>query len=140
MIVALGFTYMYNTKSYGNNSVILIKPQDFNYSLSGIVTVMPVVTCVTDSLSCCSNYNESSSWYYPSGRQVSEGPNLQNQGCHLQQQAIDIYNTVVLSPVHGRSLTAMENCSGLYQCLIRDHHGQLQQLFLGIHYNVTCKH
>ena len=106
----------------------------------------PVVTCVTDNTSCCSRNHGFSNWYNSSNRQVFEilpnagGPQFQEMICSFQVG--NLLNTFTQGLVLGRLLAeAMNNCSGLYHCLIPDRYGELQQLFLGI-YNadIRCKY
>ena len=139
----LGFSYRNN--SYRNNSIIIVHPKDFLYSF-----VWPVVMCVTDNSSCCSRSSRSLDWFYPSGRQVPDiytryyyNNYSQVHECLFQiDDYYDHYTRPTLNLVVGELFTeTINNCSGLYRCLIPDRHGELQQLFLGIYNdNTICKH
>ena len=131
--VALGFTY--ENKSYGNNSVILIHHCDY-------YNFQPLIRCITDNSSFYSQTDGYSDWYNPSGRRVSDLP-YRNYNIRSSQQCFAQYNHSYNSPyalTHsnlvytlGESSSGSENCYGLYQCLIPDRYGELQQLFLGIY-------
>ena len=126
--VALGF--IYKNKPYRNNSMILIHHRH-----------RPLITCVTDNSSFYSQTDGYSDWYNPSGRRVSD---LSNNGIQSQQQCFVQYNSLYSSLSYllytlGDLITRSENCFGLYQCLIPDRHGELQQLFLGIYIDNTRK-
>ena len=138
--VALGFTY--ENKSYRNNSVILIHhPDNYYYYL-------PLISCATDNSSFYSQTNGYSEWYNPSGRRVLNLPYSDYKNIPIQQldQCFIQYNNSrsyffinIIVYTFGESSTGSENCSGLYQCLIPDRHGELQQLFLGIYIDNICK-
>ena len=130
----LGFSY--RNKSYRNNSIIVVHPKDFLYSF------LPVVMCVSDNSSCCSRNSRSLDWFYPSGRQVPD-LNIYSRFHECLLQFEDYYrDTPTLNLVVDESFTeTINNCSGLYRCLIPDRHGELQQLFLGIYNdNTICKY
>ena len=136
----LGFSY--RSKSYGNNSIIVVHPKDFDFFL-------PVVTCESDNSSCCSRNSRHLDWFYPSGRQV---PDINMRYYYINYSQVheclfQIYDdyahyTPTLNLVVGELFTeTINSCSGLYRCLIPDRHGELQQLFLGIYNdNTKCKH
>lgn len=128
---ALGF--IYRNRSHRNNSVILIQSEDFSTT-----NYLPFVMCVTNNQSCCSSNDGSSDWYHPSGEQVNRTFLNSNQECCAQSFNIAFmferhYNALILF----RSLF-INNCFGLYRCLIPDEDGNPQQLFLGV-YNARCK-
>ncbi len=131
--IALGF--IYDSKSYRNNSVILIQRRGFP----------PVITCITDNSSFYSQANGYSDWYDPSGRRVSDLDYLYYNYYATSQQCFAQYNHF-FSILSGVNLvytfeesynTGSVNCSGLYHCLIPDRHGELQQLFLGIYNDIS---
>ena len=139
----LGFSY--RNKSYRNNSIIVVHPNDFLYS------PWPIVMCVSDNSSCCSRSSGSLDWFYPSGGQVPEinfiiyyyNDYSQVLECLFQiEDYYDHYTRPMLNLVVGKLFTeTISSCSGLYRCLIPDRHGELQQLFLGIYNdNTICKH
>ena len=137
LCIALGFSY--ENRSYTNNSVILIHHRDnFIYR--------PVISCLTDNSNFYSQINVYSDWYDPTDGRVSDFYYLYYNNFSLfQQQCFAQYNhsrysfSITLPRLAytlGESYTGSESCSGLYRCLIPDHHGELQQLFLGIYSDI----
>ena len=132
--IGLGFAYKY--RGYRNNSIILIQPEDFTY-------FRPAIGCLTDNSSFRSQVDDLSDWYYPSGRHALNSYAYYNdsfQQCSHQPYYL-IYHVhlgILSHLVLERSFTeSMNNCSGLYHCLIPDSYGELQQLFWGIYSEIS---
>ena len=133
----MGFTY--ENKSYGNNSVILI-----HYHSDDVYR--PLISCITDNSSFYSQgtgFSESD-WYDPSGRRISDSYEINynqlDELCFIKPPYDSWFTGIPLLYTLGASFTeSTNNCSGLFRCLIPDHHGELQQLFLGI-YSEICKY
>ena len=125
---AVGFVY--HNKSYINNSVILIQPEDFSTQFQ------PVVLCVTNNANCCYRNDGSSNWYYPNGGQVHR--NSSDQECSLQTGNVGFVNRQYNALIIQRSSFIDNNCFGLYSSLIPDRHGNPQRLYLGV-YDARCK-
>ena len=107
----------------------------------------PLISCVTDNSSFYLQTNGYSDWYDPRGGRVSDVYDRYYNIIPFQQQCFAQCNRslfpslTLLNLVYtlGESFTGSENCFGLYQCLIPDRHGELQQLFLGIYIDNISK-
>ena len=105
----------------------------------------PLISCITDNSSFYSQgtgFSESD-WYDPSGRRVSDyyeiNYNQLDELCFIKPRHLWLTGITLLYTL-GESFTeSTNNCSGLFRCLIPDHQGELQQLFLGI-YSEICKY
>ena len=124
--------FVYQNKSYINNSVILIQPEDFSTQFQ------PVVLCVTNNPSCCYRNDGSSNWNYPGGGLVHRNSN--GQECSVQTGNVGFvdrqYNALIIQ--RGSFINNTTSCFGLYSSLILDRHGHPQRLYLGV-YDARCK-